>query len=61
VGTSQTLGKVKSDQSGEAILPVKLTSSMGIGAHEIQITTPKTDQYNAGSGKGTIQIGPSQE
>jgi hypothetical protein len=61
VGTSQTLGQVKSDQSGEAALPLKLTSAMQIGKREIQITTPKTDQYNAGSGKGTIQIGPSQE
>jgi hypothetical protein len=58
---SNPFGKATSDASGEATLPVKLTSSMGIGAHEIQITTPKTDQYNAGSGKGTIQIGPSQE
>jgi hypothetical protein len=57
----QSLGKAKPDASGEATLAVKLTSGMGIGAHEIQITTPKTDQYNAGSGKGTIQIGPSQQ
>jgi hypothetical protein len=58
---SNPFGKATSDASGEATLAVKLTSGMGVGAHEIQITTPKTDTCNAGTGKGTIQIGSSQE
>jgi hypothetical protein len=59
--SGQPLGKAKLNAMGEATLALKLTSAMGIGTHEIQLTTPKTNDYKSGSGKGTIQVGASQQ